>query len=119
MTTRTDYHCDTGREFLGRARAYFDEGDLLQASEKGWGATAHLVKAAAEARGWRHNSHRDLHVTIDRLSEETGDAQLRDLFIAATALHTNFYEGLMPRRNVASGLNQVAELVEKLEALAA
>ena len=53
MTQRTQYHDATGREFLARARAYLAEDDLLQASEKGWGAAAQMVKAAAEARGWR------------------------------------------------------------------
>ena len=49
MTQRTQYHDATGREFLARARAYLAENDLLQASEKGWGAAAQMVKAAAEA----------------------------------------------------------------------
>ncbi len=77
-----------------------------------------MVKAAAEARGCRHNGHRELHLTIDRLSEETGDDQLRTLFDSANSLHINFYEGWMPRRSVANSLDRVAELVEKLEALA-
>ena len=47
MATRADYHTDTANEFLIKARAHLAEGDLLQASEKAWGATARMVKAVA------------------------------------------------------------------------
>ena len=105
-------------ELLARARTYLDEEDLLQAFEKGWGAAAQMVKAAAHARGWRHQSHRDLHVTINRLAEETGDAEIGDLFDAANQLHTNFYEGWLPRETVERNLSRVTTLVERLDALA-
>ena len=52
MTTRVDYHSETAGVFLTKAGGYLAEGDLLQASEKGWGAAAQMVKAVAEARGW-------------------------------------------------------------------
>ena len=57
MTTHADHPTDTVNEFLAAARACLAEGDLLQASEKGWGAAARMVKAVAETRGWRHSSH--------------------------------------------------------------
>ena len=118
MTTNGQQYSDTGHDFLERARTYLAEEDLLQASEKGWGAAAQMVKAAAEARGWRHRSHRDLHVTINRLAEETGDDEIGDLFDAANQLHTNFYEGWLPRETVERNLSRVITLVQKLEALA-
>ena len=117
MTARADYHTDTGREFLAHARAYLGEGDLLQASEKGWGAAAQLVKAAAEARGWRHRSHGDLHRAVNRLTGETGDKRIQSAFGSASALHQNFYEGWLPRESVEGYLDEVAELAAKLEAL--
>ena len=119
MNPRTQYHNDTGHEFLAGARAQLAAGDLLQASEKGWGAAAQMVKAVAEARGWRHNGHRELHLTITRLSEEAGDERLRRLFAYANSLHTNFYEGWLTRQEVETGLDDVAELVETLDALLA
>ncbi len=115
MSTRTQYHNDTGREFLASARSHLAAGDLLQASEKGWGAAAQLVKSAAEDRDWPHNGHRQLYVAIDRLADETGDPQLRDLFATASALHANFYDGWIPPKMVESSLDHVAELVAKLE----
>ena len=116
---RTEYHAETGRDFLARARAYLAEDDLLQASEKGWGAAAQIVKAVAESRGWAHNGHGQLFEAINRLANETRDEQLRVLFHSANSLHANFYEGWMPREMVEAGIDQVADLVAKLEELEA
>ena len=44
MTTNGQYYSDTGGEFIARARTYLAGDDLLQASEKGWGAAAHTTR---------------------------------------------------------------------------
>ena len=119
MTTNGQRHSDTGREFLARARTYLAEEDLLQASEKGWGAAAQMVKAAAEARGWSHQSHRELYAAIDRLVEETGDDGIRLAFGSAGQLHINFYEGWLSHETVEAHLAEVADLVDRLDALPA
>ncbi|MCE2469409.1 MAG: PaREP1 family protein [Dehalococcoidia bacterium] len=117
MTTRTQYHAATALDFMAKTRSYLDEGDLLQASEKGWGAAAQAVKAVAEARGWQHNGHYELFAAVNRLTDETGDQDIRRAFAAANALHTNFYEGWLPRETVAAHLSDIEELVGKLRAL--
>ena len=50
------YH-QQSRHLLTQALRELDQGDLVQASEKGWGAAAQMVKAIAEQRGWRHRAH--------------------------------------------------------------
>jgi len=117
MTTKTRYYNATGREFLTRARTYLAENDLLQASEKGWGAAAQMVKSIAEARGWPHNGHHQLWRAVNLLVDQTGDLDIRTAFTAAAALHTNFYEGWLPRENVEAYLSQVDDFVSKLEGL--
>ena len=117
MTTRAEYHTDTASEFLSKAHTYLGEGDLLQASEKGWGATARMVKAVAETRGWRHNGHADLYRVINRLADELPDQRLRNLFRSANDLHQNFYEGRMPEEFVADGLKDVEEITSRLREL--
>ena len=114
MTTRAEYHIDTASEFLSKAHSYLAEGDLLQASEKGWGATARMVKAVAETRGWRHSSHGDLYRAIDRLADELSDERLGLLFRSASALHQNFYEGYMPEATVTESLKDVEEITRRL-----
>ena len=119
MTMRTSSHHYTPRELLARAKAHLAKGDLVRASARGWEAAGRLVEAAAEGRGWPHDDHGDLHVAITRLSEEAGDEQLLRLFACASGLHTNFHEGWLTRQEVETGLNEVTELVETLDALVA
>lgn len=117
MTTKTSYYNATGRDFLAKARTYLAEDDLLQASEKGWGAAAQMVKSVAEAEGWPHNGHHELWRAVNLIVDQTGDRDIRTTFAAAAALHTNFYEGWLPRETIEDYLAQVDELVSKLEDL--
>ena len=106
------------RDLLGKAHQALEGGDLIQASEKGWGAAAQAVKAVAERRRWPHRSHSALFGAIDRLVAETGDRDIGRLFAAGNALHQNFYEHWMTREQVRRGIQRVGELVAKLEPLA-
>ena len=119
VTTRTDYHVETAAVFLTRAQAYLADGDLLQASEKGWGAAAQMVKAVAEARGWNHNGHRQLHQAVERLATETGQPELQSHFSGANTLHQNFYDGLLAAEDVRAYLERVERFVELLGPLSA
>ncbi len=94
-----------------------DQGDLVQASEKGWGAAAQMVKAIAEQRGWRHRAHEFLFDAVDALAEEAGDEDIDRLFDVASALHVNFYENWASARRVHRGLRDVGLLLDKLEPL--
>ncbi len=117
MTSAAEEHTVTARELLAKAEVAVDQDDLLQASEKGWGAAAHVVKGYAQRRGWPHNGHRMLYQAVNRLGQETGDGQLRVLFSVASALHSNFYENWMPKEMVAADLGQVREFLNKLDEL--
>lgn len=102
---------------LGQSREDLDRGDVRQASEKGWGAAAQIVKSVAEQRGWEHRSHAALFNAVSLLVSETSDAEIRRLFHVASALHVNFYEDWDNADNVASGLDDVQRFVDKLEPL--
>ena len=102
---------------LAQAYEEFAKGDFVQASEKGWGATAQILKAIAQERGWRHFSHRDLYIALDLLHQETGDAELADLFNAGSSLHVNFYENAYSRDTIGNNLGQVERFVDKAEGL--
>ncbi len=82
-------------------------GDLQQASEKGCGAAAQMMKAIAESRGWEHGRHRHHLVTVSRLRSETGDGDIRRLFASASLLHENFYENTIQAFEVAESLDDV------------
>lgn len=117
MPSRAQFYRDTSILYQSRAQSYLAQNDLLQASEKGWGAAALRIKNVAERRRWRHREHSDLRRVVDRLATETGAPELLDLFKAANELHRNFYEGWMSRARVSSRLDDVAELGRRLASL--
>ncbi len=100
-------HNNISREFFTKAEDALVQDDLLQASEKLWGAAAHMVKAVAEVRGWQHTGHRNLFDVVNRLAGESGDIELRPLFDIANSLHSNFYEDWMPREWIEDSLGRV------------
>ena len=99
------------------AQVALGAGDSLQASEKLWGSAAQAVKAVGEARGWPHQSHRDLYVIVRRLDTETGQKRLGQMFAIASALHQNFYEEWMANEDMGNRAADVQELREALAAL--
>ena len=108
---------ERSREYLSKAFQELADGDLTQASEKGWGAAAQMVKAVAQGRGMEHHSHALLLQIAYALEQETGDAALGELFDAANSLHGNFYEDRMTYRAVQSRLQRVQRFVHRIEQL--
>ena len=106
-----------GWQLLAQARAELAAGDARQASEKGWGAAAQMVKAIAEQRGWQHSGHRQLFAAVRQVRNETGNEDVRRLFNTANALHTNFYEDWKDGQTVAEDLDDVEQLLNLLEPL--
>ena len=110
-------HWETSRRFIIQADAELAAGDLLQASEKGWGAAAHAMKAIAQERGWRHENHARLFGIADRLVAETGNPDIKRLFGIASDVHKNFYEGNMSKESIADGLADIRRLLDILASL--
>ena len=106
-----------GHVFLEQAFEELAQDDLQQASEKGWGAAAQLVKAYAQERGLAHHQHYQLYRAVRQLITETDDDLFFDWFGAANHLHGNFYEGEYSAREVRRGLNQVAQFVNGVSGL--
>ena len=113
-------YTEQAREFLGKARAYLGAGDLHQASEKGWGAAAHMAKAVAVAQGWEYETHADFSVVLNQAWGATGDDRLRALRSIANDLHGNYYRRKrhLDAAVIARDIESVAELVEALAPLA-
>ena len=108
-------HLEVSREFILHAKEQLALGNSLQASEKGWGAAAHAVKAVAERHGWRHSSHRNLFVVAERIAEMSGRPEVIELFGVASALHQNFYEGWMGNGFISTCLDSVERLLDTLD----
>ena len=115
MTTQK-YH-EASRHLLAQARSELEAGDVRQASEKGWGAAAQMLKAIAEDRGWEHDRHRHFSRIASRLRYELGDGELYRQFRVAEGLHDNFYEDTLSADDVGLDLADVARLLDKVEPL--
>ena len=108
---------EQSRKYLTQAYLELEQGDLCQASEKGWGAAAEMIKAVAKERGWYHTAHWHLRRAVDLLTEELDDTDIVDCFAFAGELHTNFYEGWLSSVVIGRRLTQVAKFVDKVEAV--
>jgi len=116
--TQAETYRSASAELLRKAEEALAQDDLVQASEKGWGAAAQAVKAVAQRRRWPHNGHRQLFDIIRRIADETGDRTFHELFSVANALHTSFYENWMSKETVETDLERVRDLVSRLLSLA-
>ena len=120
MTTAIVYnppetYANTSRELIAQARIELDAGDLLQASEKAWGAAAAAIKSVAEMRGWQHYAHTLIAAALWRISREHNRPRLLGMMAWASGLHQNYYEYRYGEEVVAAGIEQVAELLDILE----
>ena len=82
-------------------------GDRVQASDKASGAVAQAVKAIAEDREWRHNSHPLRRDIVSLLAAEFNQPDLPSLQAIADQLHENYYEDRMSEELVGDLLGQV------------
>ena len=105
-------------DFMTKSRKYLKEGDLLQASEKGWAAAAQSVKAFGPW-GWEHGGHRQLFRVVGRLAEETKNenGDIRSMFHVASSLHQNFYEDWLGETEIQHCLDKVENFINILSRL--
>ena len=120
MTTAIVYnppetYANQSREFIALAHQELEQGDLLQASEKAWGAAAAAIKSVAEMRGWQHYAHTLIAAALWRISREHNRPRLLGMMAWASGLHQNYYEYRYGEEVVAEGIEQVAELLDILE----
>lgn len=111
----TERHRQISATFLAHAEEELAKGDLLQASEKAWGAVAHCIKSIARARDWPNKSHSDVRNNARRLLNRSSNPALNKLtFRAVQFLHNNFYEDLLDAEDVQDGIADAKRLVEVL-----
>lgn len=85
-------HVELARNFLERSKSYLAQGDLHQASEKGWSAASHIVKAVAAANNWEYESHDEFENVVVNARQRYRQPGLLEMSRAAEALHRNYYK---------------------------
>ena len=111
-------HSALAREFLTKGREYLVAGDLHQASEKGWGAAAHMAKAVAIAQGWQYTRHSHFHRVMNQAGRLTSNARLPFLHGRAEILHINYeLKDDLDTGQISQDLDSVAEMLDLLSPL--
>ena len=107
------------REFLANSRDFLAAGNLHQASEKGWGAAAHMAKAVAVAQGWEYETHADYSQVMFQASQLANNPRIRELRGVANELHQNYYRRKrhLNADAIREDLQTIAELLEALHPL--
>ena len=108
------------REFLAKARQYLTQGDLHQASEKGWGAASHMAKAVAEVIGEPYTRHEEFRLVVALAGRRLGRRRpLVRLGRTAEVLHSNYYQRkrFLDATQIAEDLDEITELLDLLEPL--
>ena len=107
-------HVQTAQDFLTKSDGYFADGDVLQGSEKLWGAASHAVMAVAQQRGWDFGSHRAMIRAVNRIAQEEDDRALRLEFNVAEQFHANYYHSFMEDFQIENNRPTVREFVERI-----
>lgn len=116
-TTFVPGYIDKAREFLARSKGYLEQGDLHQASEKGWGAAAHMAKAVAHANGWEYEHHGQFDGIITNARQRYRLPQLRNYGKSAHILHQNYYQhpSMLNADTIQEDIEDVENLLNALE----
>ena len=108
---RAREYIEAAKELLIQSRKELEEGNIRQAAEKAWGASALAVKAYALLReGRRLSSHGELWEYSKILASEFGD-WVFDAWAHANSMHTCFYEGWCTDKHVERALRVIEKLI--------
>ena len=109
--THQQKHARLARELLDQADRELMAGDLLQSSEKLWGATSHALKALCESRGWRHGKYAQREHAVKRLTVERDRPAILDAFRIAEACHANFYNDWLTAEELEENRQSIRGLI--------
>jgi hypothetical protein len=104
-------------KFLRDAEELLAAGDVVQASEKFWGAAAEIVKAYAAKKGLKTRTHGDLWDIVIALDKAHPELGLHEEFLTAGYLHSNFYEDELRPESVSAAGAVVKRFIRKMEGL--
>ena len=109
-----EHYQNLSEKYLAEAKEFLSKGDLVQTSEKLWGATALTVKTIAAKRGLKLEKHGSLWHFVTEISEEKRDKDIIRFFSEANSLHRNFYENELTKKAIESMAEDIEELIAKL-----
>ena len=108
-------HAAQAQGFLKQSDEEFARNDVLQGSEKLWGAANQTVLATMDGKAPR--THREMKRRVRALAERHNDPGLRSGFAIAESFHSNFYHGWMEDFQMKEDAPLVHEFVHRLLAI--
>ncbi len=114
-TRFSDSYAAICQRLLRQAQEKLHIGDLIQASEEGWGAAAHAIKSVAEKWGWYHQRHYPLNAVVGFIAYERSREDLVTLYLHPTTMHFNYYEHELEADQVQTARNATKVFVDELE----
>ncbi len=93
--TASDY-IRTRNQYYRNAEELIGKKEYRKASEMLWGAVTQTLKALAALRGFEIKNHNEFFTITEKLSKELNDPTIYYTFADLNALHTNFYDEVIP-----------------------
>ena len=100
--------------YLKNALHFIEVNDAEKASEFLWGSIAEAIKAVAASKEIQLRSHRDLRNYAMELAKILQDESIRNTFLHAQSLHSNFYETGLLMEDVAICADDIRATLTKL-----
>ncbi len=113
--TRIEVYEKLFNKYLKEAEELYSKGDLVQASEKYWGAICALLNIIGELKNLPHYKHIHYAEIIGHVFEETNDKEIPRLFASTERLHANYYHNFLSKREFEIHREDVLKLIEKLK----
>lgn len=111
----SERHALISHDLLLKARSELEAGDLLQASEKAWGAAAHAVKAVAEKRRWFSQADWKLGRASEIITAELDNHNVHRCYSLVRDAHYNYYHHWYDAQTVGLAVAAAFELVAILD----
>jgi hypothetical protein len=112
---RVELYLRLQEKLLRDAEELNSKGDLVQASEKYWGAVSSLLNAVGERENLPHYTHRDLKEIAIHLTEKEGDKEYTRLLSSAETLHANYYHNFLGKTSYDAHREDALRLIERLK----
>ena len=117
-----DGYLQMSNHYVRQSRVELEAGDLVQASEKLSGSVATALKAIAQQRGWRHDSHAMRQAVASQLGSELGPSTpvAQTLYRGRDAgdlHHESFYENFLYEDDVLYAIGATETFVQIIEQL--
>lgn len=109
--TQTEKHTRLARQLLDDARHEIAAGDLVQGSEKLWGATSQALMAYCASHGMPHGKYANRRHAAFELAEQMDNPFIRATFGVAQSCHSNFYNDWMEQEDLDGYLPDIEALV--------